>query len=146
VRTSANRCRRAAGLAAVASLLAAAGARAQELPPPVVPPPPGLSITGPALRATGVAIPLTGRGAPAGAVVEFQRLLGGRRWLTIKTVVAGSDGTAQLGYKPLNPSPTGRYRMRIAVGGVASPALTVRTRDITLAAPATSTSATASRR
>lgn len=114
------------------ALLGAASAGAQAPPAPV--PLPELSITGPALRATRIAIPLTGRGAPAGAVVEFQRLVGGQRWVTVKAVVAGADGIAQLRYDPVNVSSGGRYRMRIAVGGVASRALTVQTRDITLAA------------
>jgi poly-gamma-glutamate capsule biosynthesis protein CapA/YwtB (metallophosphatase superfamily) len=107
------------------------GAAAQEVPPPPAPAP-VLTITGPALRATGVAIPLTGHGAPAGAVVEFQRLVGGQRWVTIKAAIAAVDGSAKLRYDPLNIKP--RYRLRIAVGGVASPALTVRTREVTLAA------------
>ena len=114
--------------AAVALLaIAAPGADAQE-------PAPALRITAPALRAAGIAIPVAGRGAVPGAAVELQRLLGGVRWVTIKSATAAADGTVRLRYDPTNPSPTLRYRLRLASGGVASPAVTVRTRNITLAA------------
>jgi hypothetical protein len=93
-----------------------------------------LRLSAPALRASGVAIPLFARGAAAGAPVELQRLPDGENWVTVGTTPAGTDGTAHLRYNPQTVSPTLRYRLRIAVGGIASPAITVRTRTITLAA------------
>lgn len=47
-------------------------------------------------------------------------------------LTSGQTGTAKLTYDPLRRSR--RYRLRAAVGDVASPALTVQTRHITLAA------------
>jgi poly-gamma-glutamate synthesis protein (capsule biosynthesis protein) len=123
--------RLATPIAAGAWVLAIASASAQAPPAPAVP---ALALQAPALRATGVAIPLAGSGAPPGAPVELQRLLGGLRWSTIATSPAAADGSVRLRYEPTNPSPTGRYRLRLAVAGNASPPVTVRTRDVTLAA------------
>lgn len=67
-----------AGLAAAIALLAAPAAGAQS-PPPAVPAVAALRLSGPSVRAAGIAIPLTGRGAPAAAVVELQRLVDGQR-------------------------------------------------------------------
>jgi poly-gamma-glutamate capsule biosynthesis protein CapA/YwtB (metallophosphatase superfamily) len=134
--------RRSTAAAAVAVALlaiAAPDAHAQEpapapAPAPAPVPPPALGITAPALRAAGIAIPVAGRGAAPGATVALQRLVGGVNWVTIKSATAAADGTVRLRYTPTNPSPTLRYRLRLASGGVASPPVTVRTRNITLAA------------
>jgi hypothetical protein len=120
-------------VALLAAAAAVAPAHAQTVPaPPPQAPEPALRLSGPSLRAAGIAIPLTGRGATPGSLVELQRLIAGRRWVTIKSKKAAADGTAKLPYNPGRLSP--RYRLRVADGGVASPAITVRTRDITLAA------------
>ena len=130
-------------LAGAAALLVAARAGAQS--PPAAPPapavapapapaPPALRLTAPPLRAAGIAIPLLASGAAPGAQMELQRLLGGRAWVTLKTTPAGADGTARLRYDPVKPSRSLRYRLRIAVAGVASAAISVQTRPITLAA------------
>jgi poly-gamma-glutamate synthesis protein (capsule biosynthesis protein) len=107
----------------MASLLGAPGAQAQA---------PALKLSGPPLRAAGIDIPLSGRGAPPAAVVELQRLVGGERWVTIKTKLASAAGTVKLSYDPGKLGP--RYRLRLAAGGIASAPITVRTRAITLAA------------
>jgi poly-gamma-glutamate synthesis protein (capsule biosynthesis protein) len=52
--------------------------------------------------------------------------------VTIKTRRAGADGTLRLRYDPATLRP--RHRLRVAAGGIASPAITVSTRAITLAA------------
>ncbi|MDX6677357.1 MAG: hypothetical protein QOE31_1409 [Solirubrobacteraceae bacterium] len=131
--------RRAAALAAAISLLGATGAAAQTPAPPVAPapaapvgPPPTPTLTGPSLRAAGIAIPLTVANAVPGAVVELQRLVDGRRWVTIKTARAGGDGTVALRYDPAKLRP--RHVLRVAADGVASAPLVVRTRAVTLAA------------
>ncbi len=93
---------------------------------------PALTLSAPALRAAGIDIPLSGRGAAPGARVELQRLVRGERWVTIKSKRASADGTVRLAYDPGKLSP--RYRLRLAAGGIASAPITVRTRDITLAA------------
>jgi poly-gamma-glutamate synthesis protein (capsule biosynthesis protein) len=138
VTTSPNRRRRHLLVAGALALLAPAATAAGQAPPPPAPsaplPAPPLSLTGPAQRAAGIAIPLTAHGAPGGGVVELQRLVGGARWATIKAALAAADGTAHFAYDPVKLSATRRYRLRVAVGGVASAPLTVRTRDITLAA------------
>lgn len=115
--------RRRTAVAATTVLLLAAAAPAEGAAP---------RLTGPALRAAGIAIALTVRDAPAGAPVDLQRLVGGRRWLTVGRAVAAADGTARLRYRPLVPHP--RLRLRAVAGGLASPALTVRSRPVTLAA------------
>ena len=109
---------------AARALLAAPAASAQAPPP--------LKLSGPSLRATGIDIPLSGRGAAPGALVELQRLVDGERWVTIKTQKATAAGTVKLAYDPGKLSP--RYRLRLAVAGIASAPITVRTREITLAA------------
>lgn len=127
---------RVVGIAAPITLLAVAAAAAQTPPPPAgqtTPPPrPALTLGAPPLRAAGIAIPLIARGAPARAPLELQRLIGGERWVTIKTKAAGADGSARLSYDPGTIRP--RYRLRIASAGFASPAITVKTREIILAA------------
>ena len=134
--TSFPRLRRRAGLATwlaiLVSLPGAATAAAQSVPPPVPVANPALRLSGPAVRAAGVAIPLAGHGARPGAVVELQRLIGGDRWVTIKKRPARADGTLRLSYDPVTLRP--RHRLRLAADGVASPAITVRTRAIALAA------------
>jgi poly-gamma-glutamate synthesis protein (capsule biosynthesis protein) len=83
------------------------------------------------VRATGVGIPLRAvRLAPA-APAELQRLRAGR-WITIKTVPADERGELAFTYRPSRL--TARYELRIASSGVPSPAITVRSRDVTLAA------------
>jgi hypothetical protein len=122
-----DRARRRAAVGALcgaAALLVSPTASAQAPPP--------LTLSGPSLRAVGIDIPLTGRGVPPGALAELQRLLDGERWVTIKTKKARADGTVKLAYDPGKLSP--RYRLRLAVGGAVSRPMTVRTRDITLAA------------
>ncbi len=129
MRRSARRFRRhLAGLCALGPLLGSPAAAGQTPAQPVAP----LKLGGPALRATGIDIPLTARGAAPGALVELQRLVGGERWVTIKTKHAGPGGAVKLAYDPGKLSP--RYTLRIAAGGLASAPITVRTRDITLAA------------
>jgi hypothetical protein len=112
-------------LAVIASSLVAVPATSAQAPP-------ALKLSGPSLRATGIGIPLTGRGAPPGALVELQRLVADGRWVTIKTKPASAGGTVKLAYDPGKLSP--RYRLRLAAGGIASSPITVRTREITLAA------------
>lgn len=111
-----------AAMAGLCTLLAASAAA--QAPPP-------LTLGGPPLRAAGIDIPLTGRGAAPGALAELQRLVD-ERWVTIKTRRANAAGTVRLAYDPGKLS--SRYRLRLAVGGVASRPITVRTREITLAA------------
>ena len=127
VRHPSSPARLAAAIGVLVAMLLAAPAAGQ--PPPA--PAPELKLSGPSLRAAGIDIPLTGRGAPAGARVELQRFVHGERWVTIKTKKA-AGGSVKLTYDPGKLSP--RYRLRIAVGGLASPAITVRTREVTLAA------------
>jgi hypothetical protein len=114
------------------ALLCAPAASAQDPPPVTTPATPALKLSGPPLRAAGIDIPLSGGGAPPGALVELQRLIGGERWVTIKTKKAAADGTVKLHYDPGKLSP--RYRLRLAAGPAASPQITVHTREITLAA------------
>ena len=121
-----------AGLAAcLCAVLPAAlpAPAAAQIPPPATPP---LTLSGPALRATAVAIPLAVRGAAAGAPIELQRLFAGPRWVTIKKAVAGADGSARLSFDPRTPRP--RHNLRVASGGIASAPLSVATRAVTLAA------------
>lgn len=113
----------AGGLATATALLVVAAAAPAQTPAT-------LTLTGPAQRAAGIAIPLTAHGAPSGAPVELQRLVAGGRWVTIKATAAAAGGTTRLGYDPGKLS--SRYRLRVAAGGVASAPLTVTTRDITL--------------
>lgn len=96
---------------------------------PAAPP----TLTGPAVRATGVAIPLRVRGAAPGVAVDLQRTTAGG-WRTIKAVVADAAGNAVLTYLPSKPAATGRYRLRAVSTGLGSRAIVVRTRDVTLAA------------
>ena len=111
-----------------------AGACAQKQPPAPVPAPgPGpLTLVGAAERAAGVSMVLSAGGATSGSTVKLQRLVDAERWVTVKTATASPTGTARLIYDPLRPSR--RYRLRAALGDVASPGLTVQTRHITLAA------------
>jgi hypothetical protein len=118
----------AACLCAVLPALLTAPAGAQQPAPPA----PALTLTGPALRASAVAIPLTARGAAPGARIELQRLYAGPRWVTIKAVAAGADGSARLSYDPRTPRPS--HNLRVASGGLASAPLRVVTRAVTLAA------------
>ena len=90
-----------------------------------------LTISAPSVRATGVPIPLTGGGAPAGAPVAVQRLHPAG-WLTIKTATADAQGRVSISYRPQQLSR--RYRLRLATAGATSQELTVRSRDVTLAA------------
>ena len=53
-------------------------------------------------------------------MVELQRLVDGERWVTIKTKKATTAGTVKLAYDPGKLSP--RYRLRLAVAGMASDA------------------------
>jgi len=111
----------------------AAPAAAGQTPPPVVPvPPPQPTLSGPAVRATGVSIPLRGAGVPAGATAELQRRTATGGWLTVETGQADPQGAVALDYRPTRISV--RYVLRLAVGGVASHPIAVRSRDVTLAA------------
>lgn len=114
---------------ASALLVLAPPAGAQVPPVQQSPPPPVLS--GPALRATGVSIPLRVSGAAPAAGVELQRL-SGSRWVTIRTEHAGADGSVALPYRPTSLRP--RYRLRAIAGGLVSAPIVVRSRDVTLAA------------
>ena len=118
----------AACLCAAPAMLGASPAAAQAPPSPA----PALTLSGPPLRAAGIAIPLGVSGAAPGAPIELQRLFAGPRWVTIKKAMASADGSARLSYDPRTPRP--RHNLRVASGGVASAPLTVRTRAITLAA------------
>jgi hypothetical protein len=119
--------------AMMAALLAGACAQKQPLPPPPPPSAPArLTLVGAAERAAGVSMVLSAGGATSGSTVKLQRLVDAERWVTVKTATASQTGTARLTYDPLRPSR--RYRLRAALGDVASPALTVQTRHITLAA------------
>lgn len=93
--------------------------------------PTALTISGPSVRATGVAIGLTGRGAPPGAAVDLQRLRPSG-WITLKATSADDTGRVAVSYRPQQLSR--RYRLRLATAGATSPAITVRSRDVTLAA------------
>jgi poly-gamma-glutamate synthesis protein (capsule biosynthesis protein) len=124
---------RAALLASLAvTLTTAAGAVAQgPLPSVPVAPPPPPTLTGPAVRATGVGIPLRGAGLSPGAIAELQRRTAAG-WKTIKTRPADAQGAVAFGYRPRNLSP--RYDLRLAAGGLASAPITVGSRDVSLAA------------
>jgi Bacterial capsule synthesis protein PGA_cap len=115
----------------VAALFAAPLASAQQPPPPPAPVAPP-SLTGPGQRAAGISIPLTARGAQAGARFELQRLRAGARWVTLKTATADAQGTARLHYRP--PTSSRRVRLRVTMGVLASAPLTVRVRAVMLAA------------
>ena len=118
--------------AALLATLVAAPAAAAQTPPPAMPPPaPAPSLSGPAVRATGVAIPLRGAGLPAGATAELQRLVPAG-WITIRTAQADAQGAVRLRYRPSRIRP--RYDLRLASAGVASAPIAVRSRDVTLAA------------
>jgi poly-gamma-glutamate synthesis protein (capsule biosynthesis protein) len=121
--------------ALLASLVAAPAAAAQTPPPapaaaPVVPPPPTLS--GPAVRATGVSIPLRAAGLAPGAPAELQRRTPTGAWHTIKAGQADAQGALALRYRPTRLS--SRYVLRLTTGGLASHPIAVRSRDVTLAA------------
>jgi poly-gamma-glutamate synthesis protein (capsule biosynthesis protein) len=118
---------------AVALVAAAAAPAAAQVPPPQAPrvPPQPPALTGPSVRATGAGIPLRAvRLAPA-APAELQRLSAGR-WITIKAAAADERGELALTYRPSRLA--ARYELRIASAGVPSPAIVVRSRDVTLAA------------
>ncbi len=83
------------------------------------------------MRATGVSIALRGAGLAAGAIGELQRQTPAG-WVTIKTAPADVQGALTLRYRPTRLSP--RYVLRLATGGLASAPITVRSRDVTLAA------------
>ena len=134
LRSSVARVLRAALLAtlAVAPFVLTPAAIAQSPPPaPVTATPAPPTLSGPAVRATGVSIPLRSAGLPAGAIGELQRQTPAG-WITIKTAPADAQGALTLRYRPSRIS--SRYVLRIAVGGVASAPITVRSRDVTLAA------------
>ena len=117
---------------AVAPFVLTPAAIAQSPPPaPVTATPAPPTLSGPAVRATGVSIPLRSAGLPAGAIGELQRQTPAG-WITIKTAPADAQGALTLRYRPSRIS--SRYVLRIAVGGVASAPITVRSRDVTLAA------------
>ncbi|MCA1677567.1 MAG: hypothetical protein LC777_00780, partial [Actinobacteria bacterium] len=80
--------------ASVVSVVLSASAAAQ-IPPPAQP----LSLSAPPERATGVAIPLAGQGAPAGAGVALQRLTA-HGWVTIKAGMADAAGQVSIRYLP----------------------------------------------
>ncbi|HVF79809.1 MAG TPA: CapA family protein [Solirubrobacteraceae bacterium] len=88
-------------------------------------------LSGPAVRATGVTIPVRATGAVPGAAVELQRAAGGL-WVTTTSATAGAEGAASIAYRPSKPRP--RYRLRVVTGGLISAPIVVRTRDVTLAA------------
>ncbi len=92
---------------------------------------PPLTISGPSVRATGVAFPLRATGAPPGAAVELQRLRPSG-WITLKAAKADAHGRVTVSYRPQRLSR--RYRLRFAAAGATSKAVTVRSRDVTLAA------------
>jgi poly-gamma-glutamate synthesis protein (capsule biosynthesis protein) len=122
--------RRAAVGRDVALLLAGGlcGAPAAAAQAPALPAP---TLTAPAVRATGVGIPLRATGLAPAANAELQRLARGR-WITIKTAPADAGGRLALTYRPSRIAT--RYVLRVAVGGLASEAAVVRSRDVTLAA------------
>ena len=83
------------------------------------------------MRATGVSIPLRGAGLAAGVTGELQRQTPAG-WVTIKTAPADAQGALTFRYRPTRLS--SRYVLRLAAGGLASAPITVRSRDVTLAA------------
>ena len=95
---------------------------------PVAPQAPSISVPG--VRATGVAIPVRGSGAPPGAPVTLQRLRPAG-WIMLKSATADASGRVSFSYRPQRLS--SRYRLRLFAAGTPSPARTVRTRDVSLA-------------
>ena len=117
----------------LASLVAAPAAAAQTPAPAAAPlPSQAPTLSGPTVRATGVSIPLRGAGIAAGAVADLQRRTPAGAWITIKTAQADAQGALAVRYRPTRLSR--RYVLRLAVGGLASPPIAVRSRDVTLAA------------
>jgi hypothetical protein len=104
---------------------------AQQPPEPPPPPPPALVATAPRVRATGVAIPVRGRGAPPGARVALERRTASG-WVEVGAAAARADGRVRIVYRPRVLAR--RYGLRLGGAGATSPPLTVRSRDVTLAA------------
>ncbi|HST42618.1 MAG TPA: CapA family protein [Conexibacter sp.] len=106
-------------------------------PPPPAPvpdptPPPALVLSAPALLATGVAIDLSGRGAPARGRVQLQVKLDGR-WRDL--VAARADARGRFGRTVTPRTTRPGYRLRATVrDGRRSKEVVVRTRAVTLAA------------
>jgi hypothetical protein len=90
-----------------------------------------LTIDAPPVRATGVVIPVRGAGATPGARVALERRTR-RGWVGVGAAQAGPRGGVRIAYRPY--SVQRRYRLRLTADGAASPARTVRSRDVTLAA------------
>lgn len=88
-------------------------------------------IDGPTLRARGVSIPVRGEG-PAGTVLRLERRTA-RGWTQVGRATPGPDRRATVRYRP--PTALDRVRLRLRTRGAEpSRTLTVRIRDITLAA------------
>jgi poly-gamma-glutamate synthesis protein (capsule biosynthesis protein) len=101
-----------------------------EQPPP--PPPSSGTLSAPKLRATGIAIPVAGKGVAARTRVTLERLLDGR-WKVVKVVTADARGRwrADVAQRPA----ARRIRLRAVVaGGTPARSVLVRTRAVTLAA------------
>ena len=99
--------------------------------PPAAGQTPSLSLSAPAVRATGVAIPVRAQGAAPGARVTLERR-GRRGWVAVATNAAGADGGVRFAYRPY--AIARRYRLRVSADGVVSEPRTVRTRHVSLAA------------
>jgi poly-gamma-glutamate capsule biosynthesis protein CapA/YwtB (metallophosphatase superfamily) len=104
---------------------------AQEPPQPPPPPPSAGRLSAPRVRATGIAIPVTGAGVAVGTKVTLERLLDGK-WKVVRVVTADARGrwSANVVQRPA----ARRIRLRAAVVG-ATPAksVLVKTRAVTLA-------------
>ena len=114
--------RRAAPLLPLALLATAPSAALAQQP---------LSLSVPAVRATGATIPVKVSGAAPGARLVVERSTP-RGWIVVRRGVAGAGGGARLRYRPY--SVARRYRLRVRAGEAVSRARLVRTRDVTLAA------------
>lgn len=118
--------RPAAAFVAIATLALAAPA-----PGNAQTPVPGGTLSAPSVRARGVAIPVNGRGAPAGVAVQIQRI-GRRGWRTVARVRSNGDGryAARVPQRPL----AARIRLRaVPAGAQPTKSVRVRTRAVTLA-------------
>ncbi len=105
---------------------------AQQPPQPPPPPPSSGVIQAPKIRATGIPIPLAGRGVAPRTKVSVQRLVGGE-WKVLKIVAADARGRWRT---TVDQRPAARrLRFRAAVGGgVPAKSVLVKTRAVSLAA------------
>ena len=112
-------------LAALAVTLTQAAPSAAQVPGP-------LELRAPALRATGVSIPVRGTGAVPGERVRIEIRLRGR-WRTLAAARADARGRFARSVRPRRPRP--RYLLRAAaLSGALSNRASVRTRPVLLAA------------